>query len=448
MRTRNHGSNGHHAPRSAGRARLAGLAATLAAGLLGATALTGLDAALPAAATAEPVATTAPFATPNTDACPDKTAPPPPIDDSEVPEPGRRPPAPLPIPAPPVGGAKLGSCGVVLPDGAPPVPKDISATAWVIADLDTGRVLAAKDPHGRYRPASTLKTLLAAYALPKLDLHRVIVGTQDDANADGTRVGIGAGGHYTNDQLLHALLMCSGNDAAHAIATELGGVDETVAQMNETAKQLQALDTRAATPSGLDGPGQSTSAYDLAAIFRHDMANPTFADIVHTEQFDFPGFPANPKIEGDKDHPGFPIANDNRLLYDYEGDLGGKTGYTDDARQTFVTAAQRGGHRLVVTLLKADVLPLRPPEQAARLLDYGFALPATASIGSLPGSGSAEATNPSVALASPPPHSTTAAAPDQTGANDTLRIMLIVGGLAIVLILVVTAWLISGRARR
>jgi len=447
MHTRNQRPSSARRP-GANRSRLTAFAAALAAGLVGAAALTGVDVALSPAAAAQPVATNVPFATPNTDTCPNKTAPPPPIDESEVPEPGQSAPPPLPVPLSPVGGARLGSCGLVLPDGAPPVPKDISATAWVIADLDTGRVLAAKDPHGRYRPASTLKTLLAAFALPKLDLNQVILGTQDDANADGTRVGIGVGGRYTNEQLLHALLMCSGNDAAHAIATELGGVDSTVEQMNETAKQLQALDTRAATPSGLDGPGQSISAYDMAAIFRHDMTVPTFADVVHTEQFDFPGYPANPKIEGDKDHPGFPIANDNHLLYDYDGDLGGKTGYTDDARQTFVTAAQRGGHRLVVTLLKADVLPIRPPEQAARLLDYGFSLPSTASVGTLPGSTPAEATNPSVALASPPPHLPAAAEPDVDHSRDTLRTGLIIGGIVLVLLLVIAAWRTAGRSRR
>ncbi len=445
MRTRNRQTSRHRTHRVR-RPRLTAFAVTLVAGLVGATALTGLDAVLSPAATAEPI-TSAPFVTPNTDACPDRTAPPPPIDDSEVPEPGQAPPTPLPVPPAPVGGPRLGGCGLILPNGAPPVPRDISATAWVIADLDTGRVLAAKDPHGRYRPASTLKTLLAAVAIPQLDLNKVVIGTQDDANADGTRVGIGPGGRYTNNQLLHALLMCSGNDAAHAIATEIGGVDGTIRQMNEKAKQLQALDTRAATPSGLDGPGQSISAYDMAAFFRHDMTLPAFADVVHTEQFDFPGFPADPKIPGDKDHSGFPIANDNHLLYDYDGDLGGKTGYTDDARQTFVTAAQRGGHRLVVTLLKADVLPIRPPEQAARLLDYGFALPADAGVGSLPSTNPTEQTpNPSVALATPPHPAQ--AAPDTGNSRDTLRASLIIGGIIVVLVLVVAAWFIAGRARR
>lgn len=419
-------------------------AAVLTAGLLGATTVTGLD-----VADAAPAPPSTPFTTPNTDSCPNKTAPPPPIDTSEVPAPGSTTPSPLPVPSDPIGGDKLGRCGVVVPAGAPPLPADISATAWLVADLDTGKVLAAKDPHGRYRPASTIKTLLAAVALPALDPNQVVVGTQDDANADGTRVGIGPGGRYTNDQLFHALLMCSGNDAAHAIATQLGGDEATVAKMNAMAKQLRAMDTRAATPSGLDGPGMSTSAYDLATIFRHDMQNPTFASIIHTEQYDFPGYPANPAIPDDKDHPGFPIANDNRLLYDYDGDLGGKTGYTDDARQTFVTAAERGGHRLVVTLLKADVLPIRPPEQAARLLDYAFALPAGATIGSLPDRNTGEDSNTNVALASPPAHDTpTAAAPTTPHGNSNLRTIGIIGALGLAIVLGLFGWSRMGRSRR
>ncbi|WP_082875825.1 D-alanyl-D-alanine carboxypeptidase family protein [Nocardia pseudobrasiliensis] len=418
-------------------------AAALAAGLIGASALT----LSPAAVAAPTSPTTTPFTTPNTDSCPNKTSPPPPIDTSEAPEPGRAGPTPLPVPASPIGGGKLGNCGVVLPDKAPPVPADISATAWAIADLDTGRVLAAKDPHGRYRPASTIKVLLATVALRSLDLNKVVVGTQDDANADGTRVGIGPGGRYTNKQLMQALLMCSGNDAAHAIATQLGGEDATVAKMNDLAKRLHAMDTRAATPSGLDGPGMSVSAYDLATLFREAMTIPTFAEIVHTQQVDFPGYPADPNNPDDKDHPGFPIANDNHLLFDYDGDLGGKTGYTDDARQTFVTAAERNGHRLVVTLLKGDVLPIRPPEQAARLLDYGFALPADASVGTLPDETGTSA-NTGVALASPPPHDTPDASPPSDSHRGNWGTIGIIGGLVLVIALVIAGWSLTGRSRR
>lgn len=408
-------------------------AALLTAGL---TALTGIG---PGVAAAQPPTTppsTTPFTTPNTDNCPQKTTPPPPIDTSEVPQPGQATPTPLAVPAEPIGGDKLGGCGVVLPKGAPPVPEGISATSWMVSDLDTGEVLAAKDPHGRYRPASTIKVLLAAVALRALDKNKVVTGTQEDANADGTSVGIGPGGKYTNLQLFQALIMASGNDAAHAIAAQLGGDEATVAKMNERAKQLRALDTRAATPSGLDGPGMSTSAYDLSVLFRDAMSIPLFAELIHTEQVDFPGYPADPKNPDDKDHPGYPIANDNHLLYEYEGALGGKTGFTDDARQTFVAAAQRDGHRLVVTLLKADVRPFRPFEQAAKLLDYGFALPDEASIGSLPGAEkSARTTDSPVTVANPPMSGDTSAAPAQPRDHTNLRIILMVAGVILVLVL-------------
>ncbi|WP_306360492.1 D-alanyl-D-alanine carboxypeptidase family protein [Nocardia sp. CC227C] len=416
-------------------------AALLAAGI---TALSAVGPATAQPPTTEPT-TTAPFTTPNTDSCPNKTQPPPPIDTSEVPAPGQPTPTPLPIPAKPVGGDELGGCGLVLPTDAPAVPEDISATAWVVSDLDTGAVLAAKDPHGRYRPASTIKVLLAAVALRTLDLDEVVTGTQEDANMEGTRVGIGPGGRYTNRQLFQALIMASGNDAAHAIAAQLGGDAAAVAKMNERAKQLRALDTRAATPSGLDGPGMSTSAYDLAVLFRDAMEIPLFAELIRTEQVDFPGFPANPLVPGDEDHPGFAIGNDNHLLFNYEGALGGKTGFTDDARQTFVAAAERGGRRLVVTLLRAEVRPLRPWEQAARLLDYGFALPEAAAVGSLDAdSDSGESTDSAVAVASPPLSDAGAISP-RGRAHDELRVTLMVGGTILVLVLLAVARRISRR---
>lgn len=328
-------------------------------------------------AAAQPVTpVTTPFTSPDTESCPFRAAPGPAIDASEAPLPGASSPAPLPVPSKPVGGGELGRCGVIVPIGAPPVPPDISASGWVLSDLDTGAVLAAKDPHGRYRPASTIKVLLSIVALRSLDLDTIVTGTAADADADGTRVGIGVGGRYTTKQLMQALVMCSGNDAAHAIAMQLGGMDATVARMNAEARRLGALDTRVATPSGLDGPGMSTSPYDMSLFFREAMTIPTFAELIGTEQAQFPGYPPDPGVHGGKARPDFPISNDNHLLYDYPGALGGKTGYTDDARQTFVAGAQRNGHRLAITLMRADVLPIRPWQQAARLLDYGFALEA------------------------------------------------------------------------
>ncbi|WP_435593063.1 D-alanyl-D-alanine carboxypeptidase family protein [Nocardia sp. bgisy118] len=420
-------------------------------GALAAAALLGGLIATPALA-APPTPTTTPFTTPNTDNCPQKTMPPAPIDASETPAPGKPTPAPLSVPVPPVGGTRMGECGVVLPKGAPPAPRDISATAWVVSDLDTGAVLAAKDPHGRYRPASTIKVLLATVALRALKLDTVVTGTQEDADVDGTRVGVGPGGQYTNLQLFQALIMASGNDAAHAIAAQLGGDEATVTKMNQLAKSLYAFDTRAATPSGLDGPGMSTSAYDLSVLFREAMTIPLFAELIQTEQIDFPGYPKNPKIPNDPDHPGFAVGNDNHLLYNYEGALGGKTGYTDDARQTFVGAAQRDGRRLAVTLLQAEVRPIRPWEQAARLLDYGFALPRGTEVGRLPNhepNHQTDEAEPTAALATPPgaEGGDVLASPQRERDHVGTRTLVMVGGLALILFLLLKARRVNRQRR-
>jgi D-alanyl-D-alanine carboxypeptidase (penicillin-binding protein 5/6) len=325
--------------------------------------------------------------------CDFRTAPPPPVDSSEKPAPGQQPPAPLPVPDQPVGGSRMGECGPVIPPGAGHPPPN-QFESWVLADLDTGQVLAAQDPHARQRPASLIKVLLALVVMRELKMDTVVTGTWDDANQDGTRVGIGPDGKYTNDQLFHALLMHSGNDCAHAFAMQLGGVDQTVAKMNALAKSVGALDTRTATPAGLDGPGMTSSAYDLAVLFRLAMQDKRFADAVATEQFQFPGW-------GTK--PGFIVANDNPLLYNYPGDLGGKTGYTDDALHTYINAAQRNGTRLVFVGTRGTMSPVTQMySQSEPMMDYGFALKATGAqpVGQLV---DGDPTAPTVTTAAPPP---------------------------------------------
>jgi serine-type D-Ala-D-Ala carboxypeptidase (penicillin-binding protein 5/6) len=307
-------------------------------------------------------------------ACVQQIAPPSPVDSSEAPKPGTVAPAPMSVPHAPVGGARMGECGLVLPIGAPDPPAGITAASWLIADADSGEVLAARDPHGRHRPASTLKLLTALLAVDQLPPDRVVIGTEADANEDGSRVGLGPGGHYTVRQLLTGLLLASGNDAAHALADQLGGVSTTVRQMNELAARLGARDTRAATPSGLDGPGMSASAYDLALAFRQVLNRPLLVELLGTRETLFPGF-------GNK--PEFVVSNDNKLLRTYPGALGGKTGFTDDARHTQLDAAQRGGRRLMVVLMRGEQRPVSMSEQAARLLDYGFALPRGHPVGRL-----------------------------------------------------------------
>jgi D-alanyl-D-alanine carboxypeptidase (penicillin-binding protein 5/6) len=298
---------------------------------------------------------------------------PPAVDSSEVPQAGD-PPLPLPVPASPVGGDALSSCGVVAAANTPQVPGDISAEAWMVADLDSGAIIATRDPHGRHRPASVIKVLVAMASINELNLNKTVNGTPEDAAAEGTKVGVAPGGTYTVNQLLHGLLMHSGNDAAHSLAIQLGGMQVALEKINMLAAKLGGRDTRAATPSGLDGPGMSTSAYDIGLFYRYAWKNPTFADIVNTRTVDFPGH---------EDHPGYQLDNDNQLLYHYPGALGGKTGYTDDAGQTFVGAANRGGRRLMAVLLHGTREPIAPWQQAAHLLDYGFATAPGTRVGAL-----------------------------------------------------------------
>jgi D-alanyl-D-alanine carboxypeptidase (penicillin-binding protein 5/6) len=117
----------------------------------------------------------------------------------------------------------------------------------------------------------------------------------------------------------------------------------------------------------------STSAYDIGLFYRYAWQNPTFADVVATQSFDFPG-------RGDV---GYPVENDNQLLYNYPGAMGGKTGYTDDAGQTFVGAANHDGRRLMTVLMHGTREPIAPWEQAAHLLDYGFATAPGTKVGTL-----------------------------------------------------------------
>jgi D-alanyl-D-alanine carboxypeptidase (penicillin-binding protein 5/6) len=264
----------------------------------------------------------------------------------------------------------------IQPVGSVPIP-DGPAPAWIVADMDTGQVLAGRDMDVPHPPASTIKTLLALTALDELpSLDTTVVGTEADTHVECNCAGIKPGRTYTARQLLDAVLLASGNDAANALADMLGGYDAAVAKMNAKAAALGAVHTHATTPSGLDGPGGSglTTPHDLATIFRAAMANPTFAQITAQPVAMFP------TDAGDQ-----PLVNENELLHRYPGTLGGKTGFTDAAKKTFVAAAERGGRRLVIAMMFGLIHEGGPTywDQAAGLLDWGFAQNLQASVGSL-----------------------------------------------------------------
>ena len=159
-------------------------------------------------------------------------------------------------------------------------PPDGPAPAWIVADMDTGQVLAEREMNVPHPPASTIKTLLVLTALDEVtNLDATVVGTEADTHVECSCAGIEPGRTYTARQLLDAILLMSGNDAANALADMIGGYDTAVAKMNAKAASIGALGTHASTPSGLDGPGGAgaTTPRDLAVIFRAAMANPVFA---------------------------------------------------------------------------------------------------------------------------------------------------------------------------
>jgi len=300
-------------------------------------------------------------------------------------------PSPLPVhdaSLPTLGGDGLAGNGLSVPDGAPTLPANLAATSWLVADLDTGEVLGSCGAHRYGAPASLQKLLLVETVLPKLKPTDVTTITTEDLDFEpgSSAVGLLLGAQWTVEQLFLGLLLNSGNDAANTLA-RLGsggrGVPAALADMNAEARRLGAWDTHAETPSGLDGPGQATSAYDLALIFRACYANADFRRYVATRTAQMPPQPP-------RDLDGFQIQNDNRLLFEYPGALGGKTGFTDIARHTYVGAAERDGRRLVVSVLGAEIRPVRAWLQGAGLLDWGFSLPRGSQVGHLVAPGEAD----------------------------------------------------------
>ncbi|WP_448851477.1 serine hydrolase [Corynebacterium sp. 335C] len=309
----------------------------------------------------------------DTSGCPFRSVTPGAVTETEAPSPDDEP-EPLPVPEHPAGGERMGECGVVAADGFA-VPEGIGASSWIVADAATGEVLAAKDPHGRYRPASIAKVLLAMVAFRDLPLDRKVETTEEDESIEGSRVGIQAGATFTVEELLLGLLMNSGNDAANALSRELGGPEETLRKVNDLAAELGATDTRIGNYDGLDAPGQSTSAFDMAVFYRRAFEDPEFRRLASTRLAELPT-----NVEGER----FATSNDNGLLiHGYPGALGGKTGFTDDARHTFAGVAEQNGRTLVTIVLDSPAAELRPWEESWRLLDAGFATAAGSSVGNL-----------------------------------------------------------------
>ena len=295
-----------------------------------------------------------------------------------------------------VGGDRLGLPGtqVAMAPGVPALPAKLTARSWIVADAETGAILAEHNAHWQLAPASTLKMLFADTVLPKFpktDVHKVAPADLRGMGEGSSLVGIKENLTYTVRDLWLGVFLRSGNDAVHVLAAMNGGVPKTVADMNARAHELQAGDTHVVTPDGYDEPGQVSSAYDLTLFARDGLQNADFRAYCSTVSAQFPGdFKKDKKGKILKTRDSFGIQNTNRLLsgdYDlarYPGIAGVKNGNTTNAGATFTGVAQRGGRTLLVTVMNPAPQHDLVYREAAGLLDWGFkAAPAIQPVGTL-----------------------------------------------------------------
>ncbi|CAL9570386.1 D-alanyl-D-alanine carboxypeptidase family protein [Streptomyces sp. enrichment culture] len=306
-----------------------------------------------------------------------------------------------------VGGARLGKAGtqVDLAGGAPVLPKDLTARSWIVADAESGDVLAAHNAHWRLAPASTLKMLFADTLLPKwpkTTKHKVEVSDLAGMGAGSSLVGVKEEETYTVHDLWLGVFLRSGNDAVHVLSAMNGGVDRTVQDMNEHAEELQALDTKVVSPDGYDMPGQVSSAYDLTLFARSGLQKKDFREYASTVTAKFPGETKKDK-KGKTSRGSFEIQNTNRLLSGdsdvdvYPGIAGVKNGNTTNAGSTFTGVAEQGGKVLLVTVMNPEKDEHNEVyKETARLFDWGFeAAGKVQPVGELVGPKSAVGSSPS-----------------------------------------------------
>ena len=238
--------------------------------------------------------------------------------------------------------------------GAVKIP-DTSAASVVLMDADSGRILYEKNGDERRLIASITKLMTALVALESGHLPDEMVTIQPEwTGIEGSSLYLRAGETLRLETLLYGMLLRSGNDAAQAVAGYCAGdIASFVASMNQKAAELGMTNSCFANPSGLNAEGHYSTARDMAILARACLENETLRSMTATKSIALEG-----RI----------FTNHNKLLWQYEGCIGLKTGYTEKAGRTLVSAAQRGGMTLICVTLNA---PDDWRDHAA-LFDYGF----------------------------------------------------------------------------
>lgn len=241
-------------------------------------------------------------------------------------------------------------------------PRDISALSAVVIEVSSGQILWGKQENVRRPMASTTKIMTALLTLESGDLDSDFTVDSSAVNIEGSSMGLREGDIVSKRDLCIGMLLPSGNDAAGCAAVSVGGsIDKFIAMMNSRAIRMGLASTHFVTPSGLHADDHYSTALDMARLAGEAMKNPDFAAICCEQAItlDF----GNPPYRRT-------LTNTNKLLGMYEGCIGVKTGFTDEAGRCLVSCAERGGVRLICVTLNDP----NDWSDHALLLDYGFSV--------------------------------------------------------------------------
>lgn len=220
---------------------------------------------------------------------------------------------------------------------------EVSAKAAVVVSADTGEVVYSHNSSEKLPMASTTKIMSSLLCIESGGLNEPFVVDSDAIHVEGSSMGLQEGDIVTKYALCCGMLLPSGNDAANAAAVRIAGSNEKFAElMNARAQELGLTRTYFVTPSGLEGEGHGSSAYDMALLASAALRNPVFRDICSSDSI---------KLEfGNPPYTRW-LRNTNKLMSMYSGTYGVKTGFTDEAGRCLVSACERGGRNLVCVTL-------------------------------------------------------------------------------------------------
>ncbi|MCD8214829.1 MAG: D-alanyl-D-alanine carboxypeptidase [Clostridiales bacterium] len=242
---------------------------------------------------------------------------------------------------------------------------ELKSQAAVLIEADSGRVLWEKNSESPMAMASTTKIMTAVYTIEHADLNDTVTVSKNAAAQPRVKLFLSEGEEARLKDLLYALMLKSSNDAAVAIAEHISGSSEEFCRaMTEEAKKIGARDTVFETPNGLDSGDHHSTASDMALITRYALKNETFREIIKTPSYSF-----------ETNKRSYSLTNADRLLTEYQGAVGVKTGYTGKAGHCFVGAAEREGMTLISVVLASGWGAAGKANKWAdtkKLLDYGF----------------------------------------------------------------------------